>query len=180
MDQYRKLDSCWLKQWVELFWWKGERWYPSWPLGREKIIKKESTFPHSFLLLVSRAIKHVTVYAVRRRRSHAVCTLLLPRLKDLYYRHKNHFLSTATELTKAKKWLWYHSQNPTGSCKLLHSSIHQYSQTQDSCYVAPFPCNCVQCPRPLSKSLSITDGWVVPLLCSNGQEGERWSFCGHW
>ena len=46
-------------------------------LGKWKIIKNESTFPHSFLLLVSLAIKYVTVYAVKQRQCHAVCTALL-------------------------------------------------------------------------------------------------------
>lgn len=33
---------------------------------RKKIMKTESTFPYSFLLLVSLAVKYATIYAVKR------------------------------------------------------------------------------------------------------------------
>ncbi len=46
----------------------------------KKIIKNESTSPHSFLLLVSLAIKYVSVYAVTRRQCRAVCTFRLSTL----------------------------------------------------------------------------------------------------
>lgn len=50
------------------------------PWEEKKPIKNESTFPHSFLLLVSLAIKYVTVYAVKRRQHRAVCTMWLSGL----------------------------------------------------------------------------------------------------
>lgn len=84
---------------------RGEKGGPAWPLEREKIIKNEGTFTHSFLLLVSLAMKYVTVHALRRQRYHAVCPFSLSRSLDLYCRLKNHLLSMVGELTKAKMTL---------------------------------------------------------------------------
>lgn len=131
LDRTNQLKAWWLKRSCSNK--RVDRCQPSLPLARGKTIKNESTFPHSFLLLVSFAVKFVTVYALKGRQRHAVCTLQLSRLEDLYCRDKNHLLSVLSKSTEVKKLLWFHPQNPTGLCKLLHSSVNQYSSAGGSC-----------------------------------------------
>ena len=97
-------------------------------MGREKIIKNESTFPHSFLLLVSLAIKYVTVYAVKRRQCLAVCTVPLSILWDVYCRHKNHLLSMVTESTKAKNDVGTDRRTPLASASCFTAQLTSMAQ----------------------------------------------------
>lgn len=110
-------------------------------MGRGKIIRSESTFPHSFLLLVSLAIKYVTVYAVKRRLwCLAVCT---ESLEDLYFRHKNHLLSMATESTKAKNDFGTDHRTPLVSASCFTAQLTSMAQrvvvAMNHCFSATAP-----------------------------------------
>lgn len=124
---------------------------PSWPLKRGKNIEEWKHAPHSFLLLVSPAIKYVPVYAVRRRQRRAVCTESLSRLHNLYCRTQKP-LAVHSDRVQSLKMTWVPSmeaRSPPASCFTAHPTAvwpsgSQLLWTTVSLQLRPMPKACVK------------------------------------